>query len=197
MRKEIGDGGSVVYGLAPWAMRRGRLVQLALVGGGIAVAAAILGVLNGTEGFGFGIVLAATTLGLSVVVTWYLRRMKARVRLVVGAEGVEYDAGTHRIAAGWEDVVAVDLVIRGADTGPALVLRGDHAVSGGRMLGVADIGEAIQGTGLLAPSLKSTIPLSWFIQGKLAGSPLGADLRGHIPELVDAYLARHGGAPTR
>jgi len=197
MRDEIGDGDSAVYGLAPRARRRGRLVQLALVGGGIGLAAATLAYLNGTEGFGYGVVLAITILGLGLGVAWYVRRMTQRVRLTVGNAGVEYDAGTHRIVAVWEDVVAVDDVILGADTGPALVLRGDHAVSGGPMLGIAAVGQAIEATGSSAPSFKATIPLSGFIQGKLAGSPLEADLRDHVPELVDTYLARQGGAPTR
>ena len=52
MRDEIGDGGSAVYGLVPRAMRRGRLVQLALVGGSIGLAAVTLAYLDGSEGFG-------------------------------------------------------------------------------------------------------------------------------------------------
>ena len=116
--------------------------------------------------------------------------MTQQVRLTLGTAGVDYHAGTHRIVAAWDDVVAVDDVLLGADTGPALVLRGDHSVSGGPMLGLAALGRMIEGTGLSEPSFKATIPLSGFIQGKLAGSPLEADLRGHIPKLMDAYLAR-------
>lgn len=197
MRDQIGDGSSAAYGLAPRAMRRGRMVQLALVGGSIGLAAVTLAYLDGSEGFGYGVVLAMTTLGLGLGVAWFVRRMSARVRLIVGTEGVGYEAGTHAIVAAWEDVVAIDHVTRGADTGPALVLRGDHAVGGGWMLRIADIGEAIEGIGSSAPSYKETIPLSGFIHGTLAESPLCADLRGHIPELLDAYLARHGGAATR
>jgi hypothetical protein len=187
-----GDAGSRVYPMAPWARRRGLLVQAALAVGGVVLGAAIVAMLSGTEGFavgvGLAIVMAALGFGGAVFVRWMIRR----VRLVVDDGGVTYDAGTHRIEARWSDVAAVDLIIRGADTGPALVLSGDRAVSGGGMLATADIAGAIDGAGIRPPSLRSTIPLNAFIQGPLQGSPLEADLRTHIPAQLDAYLARHG-----
>jgi hypothetical protein len=188
----MGEAGSRVYAMAPWARRRASLVQAVLAVGGIVLGAAIAAMLSGTEGFGVGVGLAVVVgvmgIGGAVFVRWMIRR----VRLVVDDDGVTYDAGTHRIAARWSDVVAVDLIIRGADTGPALVLDGDRAVSGGGMLATADLAGAIEGAGLRPPSLRSTIPLNAFIQGSLPGSPLEADLRAHIPTQLDAYLARHG-----
>jgi hypothetical protein len=185
-----GDG-IAVHALAPWARRRGRLVQAALAGGSLVLAAAFLATLSGTPSFAAGIVLAALTLALGAGSTVYLGRVMRRVRLQVSDAGVVYDTGSHRIEATWEDVAALDLVVRGSDTGPALVLRADGVVSGAGLLGMADIGGAIGGTGLTAPSLKSTIPLVAFIEGRLAGSPLEADLRRYIPELVDGYLSRY------
>jgi len=186
-----GEEGVAVHGLAPWARRRGRLVQLVLVAGSLVLAAAFVATLSGTSSFLGGIALALATVLLGVGLAWYLQRVVPRVRLEIGDDGVTYDAGTHRIEATWDDVAAIDLVLRGSDTGPALVLRADRAVSGSGMLGVADIGGAIGGSGFGGPSLKSTIPLAAFIQGRLAGSPVEVDLRRHIPELVDAYLARY------
>jgi hypothetical protein len=180
-----------VYGLAPWARRRGRVVQGTLVVGALVIGGAIMAMLSGTESFGIGVALAIVTLAIGFGMAWYIGRVAPRVRLAIGPDGVRYDAGTHAIAAAWSDVAAVDLVIRGSDTGPALVLHGDRAVSGGGMLGAAGIGQAIGGTGLFAPSLKSTIPLNAFLQGGLAGSPIESDLRRYIPELVDGYLARY------
>lgn len=179
-----------VHGLAPWARRRGRLVQLVLVGGSLVLAAALLAMLSGTDSFSVGIGLAVATVGAGVGFAWYLRRAMPRVHLEIRDEGVIYDAGRHRIEAAWGDVAAVDLVIRGADTGPALILRADRAVSGG-ILGVADIGGAIGGTGLTAPSLRSTIPLAAFIDGRFAGSAVEGDLRRYIGPLVVQYHVRH------
>jgi hypothetical protein len=178
--------------MAPWALRRGLLVQVALTVGGVVLGGAIAAMLSGTDGFGVGVGLAVVLGALGVGGALFVRWMIRRVRLVVDADGVTYDAGTHRIQARWSDVVAVDLIIRGADTGPALVLSGDRAVSGSGMLAAADVAGAIEGAGLRPPSLRSTIPLNAFIEGRLPDSPLEADLREHIPELVDAYLERYG-----
>jgi hypothetical protein len=183
--------GVSVHGLAPWARRRGRLVQFALIGGSIALAFAFVATLSGPETVVAGVILAIATLVLGLGAAAWLQRLVPRVRLEIGDAGVSYDAGTHRIEAAWEDVAALDLVIRGSDSGPALVLRSDRAVSGRGMLGVGDIGGALGGTGFGAPSLKSTIPLAAFIEGGLAGSAVEADLRRHIPALVDGYLARY------
>lgn len=186
-----GAEGTSVHGLAPWARRRSRLVQLTLLGGSVVLAGAFLATLSGTESFPAGVALALATVVMGVVFAAYLHRAVPRVRLEIGEAGVVYEAGRHRIEATWEDVAALDLIIRGSDTGPALVLRADRAVSASGMLGVADLGGAIGGTGISTPSLRSTIPLAGFIQGRLPGSAVEADLRQHIPGLVDAYLARY------
>ena len=195
MRDKVGGGGSAIYALAPWAVRRGRLVQLALVGGGFALASVILATLNGTGAFSYGILFAIVTLGTCMALAWYVRRLRLRMRLIVGTEGIEYDAGMYQIVAAWEDIVALDHVIRGSDTGPALVLRGDRAVGGDWVLRFADMGEAVERLGSSAPSRREMVPLNGFVQGVLAGSPLCAELRRHIPDIVDAFLARHGGSP--
>ena len=169
------------------------MVQLALVGGSVVVAAAILAMLSGTESFPVGVALAITMVVLGLGFAWYVRRAVPRVHLEIGDTGVTYQAGKHRIEAAWEDVAAVDLVIRGSETGPALVLTADRAVSGGGMLGMADLGGAMGGTVVAAPSLKSTIPLSAFIEGPFRGSAVEQDLRRHIPALIDAYLQRYPG----
>lgn len=179
-----------VHGLAPWARRRGRLVQLALVGGSLLLAVAFLATLSGTDSFTGGIALAVGIVLVGLGFAWYVRRVMPRVRLEIRDEGVIYDAGRHRIEAAWGDVAAVDLVIRGSETGPALILRADRAVSIG-MLGVADIGSAIGGAGLTSPSLRSTIPLAAFIQGRFAGSAVEEDLRRYIGPLVVQYHVRH------
>jgi len=179
-----------VHGLAPWARRRGRLVQLALIGGSVVLAIAFLATLSGTDSFAAGVGLAIAMVLVGLGFAWYLRRVMPRVRLEIRDDGVIYDAGRHRIEAAWGDVAAVDLVIRGSDTGPALILRADRAVSSG-LLGVADIGGAIGGTGLTAPSLRSTIPLAAFIQDGFVGSAVEGDLRRYIGPLVVQYHVRH------
>ena len=166
-------------------------MQLALVGGSLVLAVAFLATLSGTPSFPAGIALAVATLLAGLAFAGYLRRVVPRVRLEIGDAGVVYDAGRHRIEAAWADVAAIDLVLRGSDTGPALVLTADRTVSRSGILGVADIGGAISGSGLGAPSFRSTIPLAAFIEGRLAGSPVEADLRRHIPSLVDAYHVRY------
>jgi hypothetical protein len=186
-----GEGSVAVHRLAPWARRRGRIVQLVLIGGSLVLAAAFLATLSGTDSFTVGVVLAVATVGVGAGMALYLGRTVPRVRLEIGASGVVYDAGNHRIEASWPDVAAIDLIIRGSDTGPALVLVADRAVGGGGMLHLADVGGAIGGTGLGAPSMRSTIPLAGFLQDGLAGSPVADDLRRFIPMHVDAYLVRY------
>lgn len=166
-------------------------MQLVLVSGSLVLAAAFLATLSGTDTFGAGALLALATAALGVGMAAYLGRTVPRVRLEIGASGVVYDAGRHRIEATWPDVAAIDLVIRGSDTGPALILVADRAVSGAGVLSLADVGGAISGTGLGAPSMRSTIPLAAFLQDGLAGSPVADDLRRFIPMLVDAYLVRY------
>jgi hypothetical protein len=186
--------GEVVFGLAPWARRRLRLVQATLTGGAVALSLAFVALFRGaeTEAIGYGLAVFFTAVGLGVSIV--LDVLAGRVHLVLGPDGVRYDAGTHRLEAAWSDVVAIDLVLRGADTGPALVLQEDRAVRGRGMLRFADLGNAVQGVGLAAPSLGSTIPLGAFVQGDLAGSPLGEGLRRHVPDLLAAWRERHGGA---
>jgi hypothetical protein len=181
-----------VHGLAPWARRRSRLVQVALVAGSLLVAAAMLAMLSGTDSFPVGLVLAVAIVILGVAGAWYVRRALPRVRLEIGPSGVGYQAGKHRIEAAWSDVAAVDLVIRGSETGPALVLSADRAVSDAGMLG-ASIGGAIGGAGMAGASVRSTIPLAAFIEGSFRGSPVEQGLRRHIPDLLEGYFARYPG----
>ena len=170
-------------------------MQLALIGGSLVLAVAFLATFIGTGSFPAGIALAVSIVAVGLGFAWYVRRTVPRVHLEIGPQGVTYDAGGHRIEAAWADVAAIDLVLRGSETGPALVLRGDHAVGGSGMLGVADIGGAIGGTGIAAPSYKSTIPLAAFIPGRLGGSAVEADLRRYIGPLVDQYHVRHPERP--
>jgi hypothetical protein len=187
----IGEGGVSVHAMAPWARRRGRLVQLALVGSSLVLGAAFLATLSGTSSFAGGVVLAVAIVAVGAGAALYLRRTVPRVRLEFDDAGVTYEAGRHRIRAAWDDVAAVDLVLRGTETGPALVLREDRAVSGSGLLGMGDIGGAVAGMGVASASMRSTIPLAAFIEGRFVGSPVEADLRQHIPSLVDGYVLRH------
>ena len=180
-----------VHRLAAWARRRGRLAQGILVAGSAVMAGALLATLSGTSTFALGVVLALAIVAVGLGFAWVVQRAMPRVRLEIGERAVVYDAMTHRIQAAWDDVVAVDLVLRGSETGPALVLRADRSVGGGGLLGLADLGGIIDGSAIRGPSMRSTIPLAAFIQGPFRGSPVEADLRRHIPELVDAYLARY------
>ena len=166
-------------------------MQLTVVVGSLVLAVAFLATMSGSPSFPAGVVLAIATVVLGLGFAWYVRRVVPRVRLEIRDDGVLYDAGRHRIEAVWGDVAAVDLVIRGSDTGPALVLRADRAMSGSGMLGVADIGGAIGGSGLTSPTVRSTIPLRAFIEGRFAGSAVEADLRRYIGPLVDQYHVRH------
>lgn len=191
MTTPIGEGGVSVHHLAPWARRRSRLVQLALVGGSLVLGAAFLATLSGTSSFAAGVLLAIAIVALGAGAALYLRRAVPRVRLEMDAGGVRYDAGRRRIEAAWEDVAAVDLVLRGTDTGPALVLKEDRAVSGSGLLGVGDVGGAVTGAGVAPSSMRSTIPLAAFIEGRFVGSPVETDLRRYVPSLVDGYVLRH------
>lgn len=166
-------------------------MQLTLVGGSIVLGVAFLATMSGSPSFPAGVVLAVATVAMGLGFAWYVRRIVPRVRLEIRDDGVLYDAGRHRVEAVWGDVAAVDLVIRGSDTGPALVLRTDRAETGSSMLGGADIGGAIGGTGLMSPSIRSTIPLRAFIEGRFADSAVEADLRRYIGPLVDQYHVRH------
>lgn len=164
---------------------------LALAGGSVVLAAAFLATLSGTSSFTVGIVLAVAIVGLGVGAALYLRRTVPQVRLEMDAQGVRYAAGRRRIEASWDDVAAVDLVLRGTDTGPALVLKEDRTVSSGGLLGVADVGGAVTGTGVAGSAMRSTIPLAAFIEGRFVGSAVEADLRRYVPSLVDGYVLRH------
>lgn len=180
-----------VHLMAPWGRRRGRLVGAGLAIGSLVLAAAFVAMLWSTPSAAFGFVLAAAMLVLGLGLAWWIGRTSMNVRLEMGDWGVRYQAPLVRIEARWEDVVAVDQVLRGSETGPALVLAGDRATGDRGLLGVIGIAGALDGSGVARSSVGSTIPLAAFIEGRFVGSPVERDLRRYVPALVDGYVLRY------
>lgn len=180
-----------VHLMAPWGRRRSRWVSLGLAAGSVVLAAALAAMLWSTPSAGIGFLLAVALLVLGLGVAWWVGRTARDVRLEMGDWGVRYRAPMVRIEARWEDVVAVDQVLRGSETGPALVLAGDRATGDRGLLGVIGIAGAIDGSGVTRSSMGSTIPLAAFIEGRFVGSPVERDLRRHVPALVDGYVLRY------
>lgn len=177
--------------MAPWGLRRSRFVSIGMAGGGVILGAALLAMLISTPSAPFGVVLALLTLLLGIGGGIWVRRQAARVRLTLGDWGVRYEAPMVRIEAAWEDVAAVDQVLRGTETGPALVLTGDRMTSGRGLVGLVQLGGALEGTSVAGPSYRSTIPLAAFIEGRFVGSAVERDLRRWVPQLVDGFVLRH------
>ena len=180
-----------VHGMAPWARKRARWVGLGLLLGAAVVGGAILAMLAGTTSAWLGVILALGIVALGAGTAWWLRRTVATLRLELGPDGVRYTSGRTRIEASWDDVAAVDLVMRGTDTGPAIVLKEDRAVAAGGRLAMGDLTPAVTGTGVAQPSMRSTIPLAAFVEGRFVGSDVERDLRRFVPALVDGFVLRH------
>lgn len=179
------------FGMAPWARRRARWVQAGLVGGSAVLGVAFLAMLGGTASAAFGAVLAAAIVLAGGLAAWWLGRTVAGVSLEVGPDGVRYVSGRTRIEAGWADVAAVDLVLRGTDTGPALVLHEGRSATGAGRLAMGGLGGSGAGAAGASPSVRSTIPLAAFIEGRFVGGPVEGCLRRHVPQLVDGFVLRH------
>jgi hypothetical protein len=162
-----------------------------LLGGAVVVGGAILAMLAGTASAPLGVALALLTVALGTAAAWWLRRTVETLRLQLGPDGVTYVSGRTRIEAAWDDVAAVDLVMRGTDTGPAIVLREDRAVATRGRLAMGDPTPAVTGTGVAQPSMRSTIPLAAFVEGRFVGSAVERDLRRFVPSLVDGFVLRH------
>jgi hypothetical protein len=177
--------------MAPWARKRARWVGLALLGGAVVVGGAILAMLAGTASAPLGVALALVTVALGTAAAWWLRRTVDTLRLELGPDGVKYASGRTRIVAAWDDVAAVDLVLRGTDTGPAIVLKEDRAVATRGRLAMGDPTPAVTGTGVAQPSMRSTIPLAAFVEGRFVGSAVEKELRRFVPALVDGFVLRH------
>lgn len=191
MTTPIGEGGVSVHGMAPWARKRARWVGVALLLGAFVVGGAMVAMLLGTSSAWLGVVLAVAVVALGAATAWWLRRTVASLRLELGPDGVRYVSGRTRIEAAWDDVAAVDLVMRGTDTGPAIVLKEDRAVAASGRLGMGDPTPAVTGTGVAQPSMRSTIPLAAFVEGRFVGSDVERDLRRFVPGLVDGFVLRH------
>lgn len=191
MTTPIGEGGVSVHGMAPWARKRARWVGLGLVAGAIIVGGAILAMLAGTSSAWLGVILALGIVALGAGTAWWLRRTVATLRLELGPDGLRYASGRTRIEAAWDDVAAVDLVMRGTDTGPAIVLKEDRAVAAAGRLAMGDLTPAVTGTSVAQPSMRSTIPLAAFVEGRFVGSEVERDLRRFVPTLVDGFVLRH------
>lgn len=125
------------------------------------------------------IVTAALFGGVAVMIV----RAGSSVVLTFGSEGVEYRSLGYRLVAPWSEVESIGAVILGALSGVGLTIRHDAVAHGGGWIRIASLMDL---DSMFGPGYGRVIPLEPFAK-PLSGSPLLADLRRRIPELVAGY----------
>src|SRR3990172_6401407 len=95
------DAVATTYLPAAWVLRRVLLVRVLLAALGIGMGLVLVAILNGTDMLTLGVALGGASAACGIGLAALLGRFSGRLRLVVSPAGVEYDAGTYRIAAPW------------------------------------------------------------------------------------------------